>query len=126
MNISKKNKILKRNEILDAVEKGQLIVIFPYVVSFIFITWTGVSKFYIIDPSYNTLKIGWKYCLLTSLLGWWGFPHGLISTASVLNETWCGVDVTDDVLKHLERGYSLDSYDRRYAVGFYSKEDIGD
>ena len=112
---------IKTKRILDAIERGQVIVVFPYVVSLLFITWTGVSTFYIVDSSYNTLKIGWKYCLLTSLLGWWGFPHGIISTLAVLNETWCGVDVTDSVYEHLKKGYSLACYDKRSAVGFYTE-----
>lgn len=118
--------LIETKRILSAIDRGERIVVFPYVVSFVLITWTGVSKFYIVDPSYNTLKIGWKYCLLTFILGWWGWPHGLISTAAVLNETWCGVDVTDDVFEHLKKGYSLGSYDRRYAVGLYNKDDIED
>lgn len=41
--------MIATKRILSAIDKGQIIVVFPYVVSFIFITLTGVSKFYVVD-----------------------------------------------------------------------------
>jgi hypothetical protein len=46
---------------------------------------------------------GLPYCLLSLLLGWWGFPWGPIYTPLTLfNNLSGGCDVTDQVLAHLQ------------------------
>lgn len=84
------------------LQRGGRFVIFPYVISVLIMSFRRGSDIYYIPPGGGTWKHGWPFALLTLLLGWWGFPWGLIWTpVALVQHLQGGRDVTREVASSL-------------------------
>ena len=82
-----------------AVEQGARLVLFQYAISLIVITFRRNTAIRLVAPGQSPVMKGLPYTLFSFLLGWWGFPWGLIRTPQVLYfNLKGGTDVTDGVL----------------------------
>jgi hypothetical protein len=63
---------------------GERLVFYEYCISLVFVTLRRPSRLYRLPPDSWGLRPGFRYTLLTLLLGWWGIPWGLIYTPLVL------------------------------------------
>lgn len=83
-------------EIREEIERGARIVAYVYCVSFLVVTFKRATRPYLIKGGHGRLGPGLPWALLTLLLGWWGFPWGLVYTPMALWQTLRGgVDLTD-------------------------------
>jgi hypothetical protein len=82
-----------------AIYRGARFVVYEYCISLVVISFSRFSKPLFVPAGVNPVAAGWKYIALTLLLGWWGFPFGVIFTIKAL---WAnlrgGKDVTDAVI----------------------------
>ena len=86
------------------LQTGGQFVIFQYCISIIVITFRRNSDVYFVRANESAGAKGFKYSLLTLLLGWWGIPWGPIySIGSLLINFKGGKDVTQEVLASLNR-----------------------
>ena len=83
---------------------GGRFVVFEYVVSVLIMSFKRSSDIHFIRAGEGTFGKGLPYTLVALLLGWWGFPWGLIWTPMALVTNFGGGrDVTDAVLATFER-----------------------
>ncbi len=80
------------------LEYGGRFVIFYYTISFIVLTFRLKSKPYFIAHDEYAFKHGWKYFLISFLLGWWGIPSGIAFTLISLYYSFKGKNVTEKLL----------------------------
>ena len=85
-----------------AVSRGARFIVYEYCVSFVVISFSRYSKPIYVPSGVSAVAAGWKYTALTLLLGWWGFPFGIIFSIKAL---WTnlrgGKDVTETVMGEL-------------------------
>jgi hypothetical protein len=87
------------------VERGAKFVVFPYCMSAFVVTFRRNSDIHYIRPGEIALVKSLPYLAISLVLGWWGFPWGLIYTPIVLYQNLRGgKDVTAQVLAQLGRG----------------------
>lgn len=83
---------------------GARFVVFEYVISALVFSVKRGSDTYFVRAGEGTFRRALPYILLTALLGWWGFPWGLIWTPMALvTNLRGGRDVTDEVVLVAER-----------------------
>jgi hypothetical protein len=83
-------------EIREEIERGARIVSYAWCVSLLIITFRRGTRPYLIKGGHSRLAPGLPWALLTLLLGWWGFPWGLVYTPAALWKTLRGgADLTD-------------------------------
>ena len=83
--------------------KGGKFVVFNYAISIIAVSYKRASKVYYI-PSYGSaIAEGWKYLLISLLLGWWGIPWGPIYTIQSIINSFSGIDITAEVMADLRK-----------------------
>lgn len=80
------------------IDKGGKFVIFTYTISIIVITFKRPSDVYYIPSDGYSFKHGWKYFLISLLLGWWGVPWGPIYTFQSLFYAFRGKNMTTEIL----------------------------
>ncbi len=81
------------------LNNGAKFVVFQYCISIVVMSFKQSGSIYFIRAGESTLKYHIGNTILTFLLGWWGFPWGLIYTPSVIWSNFTGgKDVTFDVL----------------------------
>lgn len=86
-------------ELRALIENGSRLVQYQYCISFIVISLKKYSPVYLVKPDENRIRKGLKYSVLSAILGWWGFPSGLIYTTDCLVQNFKGgVDITNSVL----------------------------
>lgn len=82
-----------------AVSRGARFIVYEYCISLIVISFSRYSKPVFVPVGVNPITAGWKYTLLTLVLGWWGIPFGIIFSIKAL---WTnlrgGKDVTNSVM----------------------------
>ena len=87
-------------ELRQELARGAKIVVFPYTISLLVVTLRRSSDPILIRPGHPSPRGAWGYILLSLLLGWWGFPFGLIFTPAAIIECLAGgKDVTARVLQ---------------------------
>lgn len=95
---------LTNDQINQALAAGAKFVVFQYCISIVFMSFQRSSDIYFIQKGESTFKHHIGYTVLSFLLGWWGFPWGLIYTpASIFTNFSGGKDVTNDVIGALNR-----------------------
>jgi hypothetical protein len=88
-----------------AVADGSRLVCFEYCISLAVASLRRTTCVYIVPAGRVGLPGGWRYTLLSLLLGWWGIPWGLIYTPLVIITNLSGgCDVTDEVCAQLAQG----------------------
>lgn len=90
---------LNVGEVQDQVRQGAKFVVFGYCLSFLIITLKRSSDVTFIRAGDSAVVASLPYTLLSLVLGWWGFPWGLIYTPMVLIQNLGGgKDVTAEVM----------------------------
>jgi hypothetical protein len=79
-----------------SLQAGGKLVVYEYCISLVVITFRRNSPVHYIAPGADAVAPGWKYTLLSLLLGWWGFPFGLVFTPlSVINNLRGGRNINE-------------------------------
>lgn len=86
------------------LERGARFVVFEYCISVLIMSFKRSSDIHFIRPGEGTFFPGLPYTALSLLLGWWGFPWGLIYTPmAVITNLSGGKTVTQEVLAHMQQ-----------------------
>jgi hypothetical protein len=86
---------LNQEELQRELSRGGRFIHYQYVVSALFVTFRRSTAVYFIRGGESPIVKGLPWTMLTLLLGWWGFPWGLIYTPVVLvKNLGGGTDVT--------------------------------
>ena len=86
------------------VEFGGKFVIFEFTISVIFMTFKNPTSIYFIRSGESHWSKSLPYTFLTLLLGWWGFPWGIIYTPmALITNLSGGKDVTNEVMQSIGR-----------------------
>lgn len=84
------------------VARGGRFVTYEYCISVLVLSFRRSSAVQYVPPGTEVLLPGFRYTMLTLLLGWWGFPWGIIWTVQTLGANLAGGhDVTDKVMRRL-------------------------
>jgi hypothetical protein len=87
------------DELRAELEQGARVVVFTWVLSIVFMTITQLSAPYLVRPVEGMLGLRLRYAFTSMLLGWWGFPWGLIRTPlAIIESLQGGEDFTQAVL----------------------------
>lgn len=90
---------LSVEQVQQEVARGGKFVIYQYCFSVLVMTFRRNTDIYFIRPGENAVAKGMQWTLISLLVGWWGFPWGLIYTPMVLIQNLGGgKDVTREVL----------------------------
>lgn len=85
-------------EIMDDINKGGKFVIFTYCISLVVVTFRRPSDIYYIKSDELTISHGFKYMLLSLILGWWGLPHGPLYTIQSIWYAFFGKNITEEIM----------------------------
>ena len=86
---------LSPEQVRQEVERGAKFVLFSYCISILVMTFRRSSPVYFVRAGENAVVKGLPWTLLTLVVGWWGFPWGLIWTPMALfSNLRGGKDVT--------------------------------
>ncbi len=90
---------LNPSEVLGEIERGARFVVFPYIISAIYISYHRRSPVRFLKPGESPLPKALPYALLSFFFGWWGFPNGILNTPGAIYQTLRGgKDITPSVL----------------------------
>lgn len=82
-------------DVQQEIARGGKFVTFSYAMSFLIITLKRTSDVHFIRAGQGTFGPSLPYTLLSLVLGWWGFPWGLIYTPmAIIQNLSGGTDVT--------------------------------
>jgi hypothetical protein len=94
-------------EIKSEVSNGAKFVVFQYTVSILIMTFKRPTDVYFIRSNESHWGKSLPYTLLSLILGWWGFPWGLIYTPmAIFTNLTGGKDVTQEIMDTF--GVSID------------------
>lgn len=93
---------LTDEEINKELELGGKFIHFQYTISIVAMTFKLNSKLYFLKTNESAIKYGYKYLLISLILGWWGIPWGPLYTIQSIKIAFTGKDVTNDLLKKME------------------------
>ena len=89
-------------QVEDEVRRGAKFVFFTYAMSFLVVTLKRSSDVHFIRAGEGTFGKSLPYTLLSLILGWWGFPWGLIYTPmAIIQNLGGGTDVTAQIMGSL-------------------------
>lgn len=92
-------------EVQNLVRSGGRFVVFAWCVSLLLVTFKRSSDIHFVKPGEGTFGASLPYTLLSLVLGWWGFPWGLIYTPmAIIQNLGGGKDVTAEVMNLLGAG----------------------
>ncbi len=96
---------LSDQDIRTELQRGGKFVVFSYCVSLLVVTFKRGTDIHFIRAGEGTFLKSLPWTVLSLLLGWWGFPFGLIYTPwAVIENLSGGKDVTGQVLGALAAG----------------------
>jgi len=76
---------LKSKHELELLSTNQAkLVVFPYSISTLFLSFTRNSDVYLIKKHESSFKYAWQFILISLIFGWWGIPWGPIYTIKSL------------------------------------------
>ena len=89
------------------VRQGAKFVTYGYCISLLVVTLRRTSDVHFVKAGESAVGGSVPYILLSLLLGWWGFPWGLIYTPMVVVQNLSGgTDVTGHVLEAIGADFS--------------------
>jgi hypothetical protein len=92
-----------REDVLRSMERGAIVVRYPYVISAVLVSFALESRAVLIERPAQRYTGTIPYLLLTLVFGWWGVPWGPIFTAKAV---WClmrgGEEITDSIHEELQ------------------------
>lgn len=84
------------------ITRGGRFVAYQWCLSVGFLTTKQVSRTYFRRPGDSRFGPGFRWSVLTLLVGWWGIPWGPIYTVQAIwTNLQGGIDQTEEVLGHL-------------------------
>ena len=90
---------LSVEQIQQEVARGGKFVVYSYCFSVLIMTFRRSTDVYFIRPDENAVAKGMQWTLISLLVGWWGFPWGLIYTPmALIQNLGGGKDVTREVM----------------------------
>ncbi len=93
---------LSQADLQQQLRQGARFVVYSYAMSFILVSFKRTSAVHFIKAGESAVVPGLPYVLLSFLLGWWGFPGGLIYTPwAIIQNLSGGTDVTPQMLASL-------------------------
>lgn len=81
------------SELSKELEKGGKFVCYTYTISVIFMTFRRPSQVYFLKSNEWGIKYGWKYLLISLLLGLWGIPWGSVYTLQAIWYSFFPIEV---------------------------------
>jgi hypothetical protein len=95
------------DQIVTAINGGARVVEYRYCFSIVVFSYMR-STVILLRPGQNRVLAGVPYTLLSLLVGWWGFPWGIVYTlAAVVGNIVGGKDLTSTLMKELRRDRAL-------------------
>jgi hypothetical protein len=102
MNLQAALATMTPTQIAHEVDRGTRFIVFQYCVSIVIITFRRSSPPQFVPVGESPANAGLPWTLLTALVGWWGFPFGLIWTPMAIYKNLNGgTDVTRAILASL-------------------------
>jgi hypothetical protein len=99
---------LTDQEISWELQNGAKFVYFQYTISILVMTFKRPSDIYFLRANESHWGKSMPFTLLSLVLGWWGFPWGLIYTPMVLFSNLSGgKDVTNEIVGQIVPGKQL-------------------
>jgi hypothetical protein len=95
---------LSNSEVVTELNNGGRFVGYYFCISIVIMTFRRGSNVYFLRSGENPIRFGWKYLLISLILGWWGFPWGPIYTVQSILMAFKGKDITKEVIAQLSRG----------------------
>jgi len=90
---------LSDDEVSRELENGARFVIYSYCISIVVLTFKQSSSVHFVRADESRFLKGLPYTLISLVVGWWGFPFGLIYTPwCIISNCAGGTDVTDEML----------------------------
>ncbi len=84
------------------IQNGARFIVYDYCISLVFISFQRSSEPVMVRANEDPILAGWKYTLLSLVMGWWGIPFGPIFTGmSLWTNLRGGRDITGEVLYHM-------------------------
>ena len=92
-------------ELEDELNNGARFVMYQYCISLLVVTLKRPSSIYFLRAGQGAVGSGFKFSMMSLLLGWWGIPWGPIYTISTVVTNFSGgTDVTDEVVASFQEG----------------------
>jgi hypothetical protein len=89
-------------DVQDHIRRGGKFVVFSYCMSFLVVTLRRSSDVMFIKAGDSAFVASLPYTLLSLVIGWWGFPWGLIYTPmAVITNLSGGKDVTGIIMNQI-------------------------
>ncbi len=89
-------------EVQDQVRQGAKFVTFTYCMSFLVVTLRRNSDVIFVRAGQSAFVAGLPYTLLSLMIGWWGFPWGLVYTPiAIIQNLSGGTDHTLAIMNDL-------------------------
>lgn len=86
------------------LERGARFLTFSYCISVLIMTFRRESDIFFVRAGEGTFMKSLPYTALSMVVGWWGFPWGLIYTPmAIITNLGGGRNVTDEVLAQLRQ-----------------------
>jgi hypothetical protein len=93
---------LTLQEVKNEIHNGGKFVIFEYTVSILVMTFKRPTDVYLLREGESHWGKSLPFTILSLLIGWWGFPWGLIYTPmSLYTNLRGGKDVTEEIMQEL-------------------------
>ena len=90
---------LSVEQVQQEVARGGKFVVYSYCFSVLIMTFRRNTDVYFIRPGENAVTKGMQWTLISLLVGWWGFPWGLIYTPmALIQNLGGGKDVTREIM----------------------------
>jgi hypothetical protein len=97
---------IPEDDITDAVEGRGRFVVFGYCISVLILTFRLKSGVYFLQEGESAWGKRLGFAAVSFLLGWWGFPFGIIYTMmAIVSCLQGGEDVTGQILDLLGQGH---------------------
>ncbi|HJZ90845.1 MAG TPA: hypothetical protein VKE40_08215 [Gemmataceae bacterium] len=89
-------------EFAEEIQNGARFVVYQYCVSLLIVTFKQPTNIYFVRAGQSRVVKGLPWTLLSWVVGWWGFPFGIIFTIWVTATNFAGgTDVTDEILAQM-------------------------
>lgn len=93
---------LTDEEFAEQLKNGARFVYFEFCVSLLIVTFKQPTSIYFIRAGESAVMKGLPWTLLSWVVGWWGFPFGVIYTLWVTISNFSGgTNVTNDLTREM-------------------------
>jgi hypothetical protein len=90
---------LSDEEVSRELANGAKFVIYSYCISILVLTFKQPSAIHFVRSDESRFLKGLPYTMISMIVGWWGFPFGIIYTIwCIISNSAGGTDVTAEML----------------------------